>query len=222
MDSEKTIKRVAAALAERETRRATIFAAITQTEQGLTAARAERDATRVGMAEAQVDGILNQDAAPAPTGRTLEAYREAADKVESLSALLEGLQARLQSDDVQVLAMQAELTEAHAALVDEQLKEFNTEYLKAAQVFAKVCRKGLGLGMALGVDMGGLSELRITDPQFPLQTVVELVSRVYSEGTWVNRSLDDPSIRSTYERFSFVSETRYKMAAVARECQTPA
>jgi hypothetical protein len=127
--------------------------------------RLQKELERFGDAEA--DSVLS--GTPAQTNASREALQYARESADGLAARIAGLRRRLVLQEEEILAARAVLDPLREEFSRNCLSEFRTEYLKAAEQFAEIARKGAGLSSALGFPFSGLSELEFRDPETGLR-----------------------------------------------------
>jgi hypothetical protein len=213
---ESALSRVDAVLAERQR----IEALIAQTASAVTATNTDLEAALERLAVEEAVIALTENGGPEqPEAPSLRDQANLRLRLEALRARQRGLEAKLTESEDAVRGANDNLTVARDGWMRERIAEFRTEYLRAAEKFAAVLRKGAAIGDTIGADelSAACRMARIYDPSNLQQPVVDMEPTRSNAVTGMMERYpvwqDDPSAKAVHDSLAHV---RLKADAIQR------
>ena len=174
--------------------------------EALSKAEVDRIDKEAAVVEAQRKlGAEEADAAlsgtPVKPGQARRRWRDARDDLEAVEARIGNLEERLGEGEERAQQAQADLMAPREELYREQISRYPEEYIEAAERFATVVRRGIGLRRGLGAGLHALESLRLLDPENGHRNVLDLIPSRHQGEDLVSYPdpMAQPEIKAAYD-----------------------
>lgn len=192
--------------------RSKIEAAIEKSDTEITAAEAKLHKTLERLAVEEADAALSAAAAEPHQTPVQRAVFELRMRLEAQQARRRGLEQRKIENDDRIRAALDTLTIATSSWRDGRVAEFRSEFMKAAETFAAVLRKGAPLGDAMGASwlLDAMRKTAIYDPSDSMSKVIDMEPMRYNEAVGITLPYpaweDDPAAKALHDSLAPVQQ----------------